>query len=244
MIRVHRYQTNAENVAIDNVLLSNLKWPIEYLYIALQPQFNISSSNTNQWRDWDRFTLLTDQNRFALAKSYSETMIDDTVAFNAASIKHKFNSAQIASNIITYPTSTQTVDTLQLQAHGINIYAQTDSQFFRDYQPWVYGPLTVVTPNDPGAYFMNFCLYPGTYQPSGHINISRAREFYLQFTSSYCSTSNPCNLIVLAKAINFLLVKPPSLTKKVCVKAHASYYCCAHFVEWEQLAPIIATSSN
>ena len=28
---------------------------------------------------------------------------------------------------------------------------------------------------------VNFCLYPHSYQPSGHINVSRAREFYLDY---------------------------------------------------------------
>jgi Large eukaryotic DNA virus major capsid protein len=210
LIRVHRYQTNAENVSTDNFLLSNLKWPIEYMYVALQPQYNVSSANPNQYRDWDRFTSLTDQDRYQLAKGRSEVMIDDTVAFNAVSAKHKTTTSATACGIISYPTSAQTIDTIQLQAHGINIFQQTDSQFFRDYMPYIFGGINVTTPDDPGAYFLNFCLYPGTYQPSGHINISRAREFYIQYTSSYCSTTNPCNLIILAKAINFLLISDGS----------------------------------
>jgi hypothetical protein len=28
---------------------------------------------------------------------------------------------------------------------------------------------------------ITFNLYPGSYQPSGHVNISRAREFYIEF---------------------------------------------------------------
>jgi hypothetical protein len=210
LIRVHRYQTASENVPVDNFLLSNLKWPIEYMYVALQPQFNLSASNPNQHRDWDRFTLLTDNNRYNLAKSQAEVMTDDTVAFNAVSIKHKSAASVMSSGTVSYPTSTQTVDTLQLQAHGINIFQQTNSQFFRDYMPYTFGGVNINTPEDPGAFFMNFCLYPGTYQPSGHINISRAREFYIQYTSAYCSSSNPCNLIILAKAINFLLISDGS----------------------------------
>jgi Large eukaryotic DNA virus major capsid protein len=210
LIRVHRYQSNAENVATDNFLLSNLKWPIEYMYVALQPQYNTSSANPNQYRDWDRFTLLTDQDRYQLAKSRADVMIDDSVAYNAVSAKHKTNTSAVACGIISYPTSTQTIDTIQLQAHGINIFQQTDSQFFRDYMPYIFGGINVTTPEDPGAYFLNFCLYPGTYQPSGHINISRAREFYIQYTSSYCSSTNPCNLIIMAKAINFLLISDGS----------------------------------
>jgi hypothetical protein len=137
-------------------------------------------------------------------------MIDDAVAFNAVSPKHKNNDSVMSSGIVSYPTSTQTVDTLQLQAHGINIFQQTDSQFFRDYMPYTFGGVNINTPEDPGSFFMNFCLYPGTYQPSGHINISRAREFYIQYTSTYCNSSNPCNLIILAKAINFILISDGS----------------------------------
>lgn len=32
--------------------------------------------------------------------------------------------------------------------------------------------------------FINFALFPGVFQPSGHINVSRAREFYIHVYSS------------------------------------------------------------
>lgn len=53
-------------------------------------------------------------------------------------------------------------------------------------------------------------MYPGTYQPSGHLNVSRAREFYFNFSSSYCDSSHVCDLLVLAIAINFLLISDGS----------------------------------
>ena len=57
---------------------------------------------------------------------------------------------------------------------------------------------------------INFNLYPGTYQPSGHINVSRAREFYIAYTSSVISTSLVGTLVVVAAAINFLLISDGS----------------------------------
>lgn len=48
----------------------------------------------------------------------------------------------------------------------------------------VFGEHTIITPADDGALFINFALYPGVYQPSGYINISRAREFYIHLYSS------------------------------------------------------------
>ena len=66
------------------------------------------------------------------------------------------------------------------------------------------------TPDDRGWYQINFNFNPGDHDPSGHINLSTAREFYINFTSrteNSISTSNPVEMIVLADAINFLLVK-------------------------------------
>jgi hypothetical protein len=48
----------------------------------------------------------------------------------------------------------------------------------------VFGEHTLVTPSDDGALLINFALYPLVYQPSGSLNISRAREFYIRLYSS------------------------------------------------------------
>lgn len=68
------------------------------------------------------------------------------------------------------------------------------------------------TPEDLGALMINFCLYPGTYQPSGHINVSRAREFYLEYTSdpAVINSTSDGVLVVLASALNFLLISDGS----------------------------------
>jgi hypothetical protein len=210
LIRVYRYQTNRTQVATDNVLLAQLKWPIETMFVGMRPAFNISATNTNQYRDWHRLTLLTDQSFYNSAIANSDVMIDDTIAFNAASIKHKHASSQEAIERISYPVYQETIDTLQLQAHGINIFNTFAAQFFRDYASYTFGGTNINTPDDLGALMLNFCLFPGTYQPSGHINVSRAREFYLQYISSYVGSATPADLIVMAIAINFLLISDGS----------------------------------
>jgi hypothetical protein len=210
LIRVYRFQSNREAVATDNVLLSQLKWPIETMFIGLRPVQNISSSNIFQWRDWHNLNLLTEQIIQQSATATAEVVIDDTVPFNAGTGKTKVANSSQAFNHINYPQPTQVIQTLQLQAHGINIYQQYAFNFYRDYQSYIYGGVNIITPQDTGAMMMNFCLYPGTYQPSGHINVSRAREFYLQFTSTYCGSGTQCDLLVLAIALNFLLISDGS----------------------------------
>ena len=48
---------------------------------------------------------------------------------------------------------------------------------------------------------------PWEHRPAGYINLSRAREFYLKFTSTFINNDNKVDVIVLSDAINFLLVK-------------------------------------
>jgi hypothetical protein len=110
----------------------------------------------------------------------------------------------------TFTESQKTVDTLKVTAHGISIFAETSETFFTAYKPWQYGGHNIVTPEDDGAHMINFCLYPGTYQPSGHVNISRAREFFVEHTSSVASSSSPVDMLYLGVAVNFLLISDGS----------------------------------
>jgi hypothetical protein len=210
LIRVHRFQTNRVTVSTENLLLAQLKWPVESMFVGLRPASNVSDSNVNQYRDWHRLTLLTDNVIDSTSRSKTDVMVDDTVAYNAVSAKHKTAHSQHFVERVTFPTRTETVDTLQIQAHGINIFNAFKAQFFRDYITYTFGGANIITPEDPGAMMVNFCLYPGTYQPSGHINVSRAREFYMQYTSSVCSNTQPCDMLTLASAINFLLISDGS----------------------------------
>lgn len=122
-----------------------------------------------------------------------------------------------------------TMNSVSILAHGIKIYDNFDTKFFNAYTSYHYGGPNINTPQDSGLVFIPFCLYPGTYQPSGHINVSRAREFYLNYESSVIGTTpasgtpyfppsgstltnQPINgtLVVVASAINFLLISDGS----------------------------------
>ena len=52
----------------------------------------------------------------------------------------------------------------------------------------------LVAPRDTGSCLINFALEPGQLQPSGHINVSRAREFYFSIASDVISSSVPGRL--------------------------------------------------
>jgi hypothetical protein len=112
---------------------------------------------------------------------------------------------------------TSNIVDLAVSAHGVDIYGKYPAQFYNSYIPYNYGGPNIKVPEDQGAMLVTFCLYPGTYQPSGHINVSRAREFYLHISfhntaanGPVISASNQASVVVVASAINFLLISDGS----------------------------------
>lgn len=63
------------------------------------------------------------------------------------------------------------VDTDTLREYFEKNNMETFAKYLRNM---ISGPDFVVIP---------FCIYPGEYQPSGHINMERVREFYINYTS-------------------------------------------------------------
>lgn len=215
LVRVHKEHIQRVQAASENILLSSLKYPIETIYAGIRPAYNIAKANPNQYRDWHRLTLMRDNVLDLTSEAQGDVMIDDTVAFNdplsgSNPYKHKKFSSQQVSERLVYPTEIETVKTLKLSAHEIEVYKEMQAAFYRDYITYNFGKQDITTPSDRGVLMINFCLMPGTYQPSGHINISRSREFYLHYTSDYIDSDHPGDLLVLASAINFLLVSDGS----------------------------------
>lgn len=210
LIRVFRYQTQRCNQeGSDEKLLSNLKWPIEYMFVGLRPVWNIKdatvsggvvSGNQNVWRDWHRMTRLVDA-------SCDEAEVSEAPSEAAVS-----SSGSVIGKVIPdkYYLPVPTIDTLSLTSHGIVIFDGFADTFFNSYMPNHYGGSALNTPDDSGAMLVNLALNPRSYQPSGHLNISRARETYLKFTTSYVSAKTPADLIAVAVAINFLLISDGS----------------------------------
>lgn len=109
-------------------------------------------------------------------------------------------------SVMSYKTEAGAFDTIGIEAHGVELYKKYPSKFYNAYTSWHFGGDKVQTPVDSGKYMIPFNLYPGTYQPSGHINVSRSREFYLNYTSSLIDINNQVEMMVIAVAINFLLI--------------------------------------
>lgn len=261
LIRVHRKQVSRQDKDNDSILLNNLKWPTECLFVALRPTANAAS--LQWWHHFDKCANSTTAVAGVQGSQVDATAVTEVAAIKAAadvagtaqaqvdaySALAKTTSAaqnlfgvagaaaaatgatsttvytavQTASNYYTAPTvdgseaqmdyitCTPTIDRLSITAHGIDLYKEMPGSFFHSYTPYTLGGAQIMAPEDSGAHMVSFALYPGSHQPSGHINLSRAREFYFKYWSEGAvSTSADADLIVVASAINFLLISDGS----------------------------------
>lgn len=287
LIRVHRLQTTRVDKDNANILLNNMKWPIESMFIAIKPVANttdVAFPDNKALQTWHRFSKVVDdvKNVDGVAScrvdAVAQAEVDAILAvgdvggtaqaqvdayaaivfggpppapvFNhsqtaasaalfslataeatvtGATSTTVYNAVQAANQVINagvyhvHPVKagecaqvevrkhTPTINRLSITAHGIDIYKEMPGTFFHSYTPYTFGGHNLSTPDDPGAMMITFCLYPGSYQPSGHVNVSRAREFYLQYWSEGAvSSDEPADLVIVASAINFLLISDGS----------------------------------
>ena len=209
LIRVHRQQTIATSLNNQEILLQNLKWPIETLFVGMRPQSNTDVTNENQLSLWHRFsrnvaTPFTMPNVLGQADSAVPVYADvaaadvDPVGLPAGQVEVSNLSAVSATAWV----QTQTLDSITINAHGIPLYNDFPAAFFNCYTPLTFGGHNICTPEDESVFMIPFNLYPGTYQPSGHINVSRAREFYIRFTSSVVGSLEvpTADLVIVAAA--------------------------------------------
>lgn len=205
LIRVHKYQQTTVQKETDSILLNQLKWPVETMFIGIRPRFNVSAANPNQYKDWHRLTAFNEEVINVPAKSSTKALVaadaaTEGIVVESQSVVERLNVSKVVP----------TIDTLKLTAHGITLFDAYKSAFYRDYLPYHYGAQSLIVPEDEGALMLPFCIYPGTYQPSGHLNVSRTRELYLDYKSSYIGSNTPGELHVQCDAINFLLISDGS----------------------------------
>ena len=282
LIRVHRQQLyNAASTSAE-VLLQQLKWPIEYLFVGMKVKdYHAGSTDPLKRQHLDKWhTFHSRSDRSVTTQGHEVMKVSNlfdagtgTVSIDTAGILTGLTTDTLVETLavndvlringhlyyvtvvngnetagsaattiqtttevtsgavtggtgldvvaatadvqkITYQglgiTSQQcaiTMDTITIKAHGIPIYDNFPSEFFNCYTSYHYGGPNLNTPEDCGAYFIPFCLYPGSYQPSGHINVSRAREFYINWDSSVITSGNEGTLVVIASAINDICLK-------------------------------------
>jgi hypothetical protein len=193
LIRVHRRQVNQLQSSMDAFLMDQLKFPAEYLLLGFRSRALAS--------DFDRWWLMgAPRARTNATRLQAPAMIwNATLGIN-----------QLVSREATEVTSLESpLDTLGVTAHGIEIFPLMPGGFYNAYMPLRYGDSgTVVSPTDPCAFLVNFCLYPGRYNPSGYYNLSAGREMYVNYVLKSANAdfaSGSLEMVTSMSALNFLV---------------------------------------
>jgi hypothetical protein len=194
LIRVHRQDNVTALGGSEELRLDQLKFPTETLYFGLRPDINLTGAEN--MTDWHRYHFVTDV--FPVFP----------VAIPNPGIPPPTHILAFSTAI--YKRATPTIDTAAFETHGIELYRVTPAQFYNSYIPYTFGGPHVSSPDDIGMYMATFNLYPGSYQPSGHVNLSRTREFFMRYTSTVITPLIPATMIVIGIAINFLLISDGS----------------------------------
>jgi hypothetical protein len=197
LIRVHRQHTQNLNKSSDSILLQQLKWPVESIIFGFRPQANTDANSSH----------LTDQGTQVSAAS---GLMDDWHRFAQVTTTTTAAVMGADGSKLTVRDVQPHITTLNLTAHAVDLFGVYPAKFFNSYIPLQFGGHNVTAPTDPGVYMYSFALHPFQYQPSGHFNASRARELYLNYTSSLISSDSTATFVLEAQTINFLLVSEGS----------------------------------
>jgi hypothetical protein len=67
-----------------------------------------------------------------------------------------------------------------------------------------------VSPSDTSSFLVNFCLYPGKFNPSGYYNLSAGREMYINYSLKPAAADiegGDAEMVISMSALNFLIRK-------------------------------------
>lgn len=201
LIRVHRQQNTRLTAANTETLMSQLKWPIETIYGGVRPVTNLNAAN--RATQWHKMGAVTEEQSDIFNVSYT-----DPTDLNDATLQ-----VREARDSMKYELINAVFDTVKVEAHGNTLISEVNRRFLNAYIPFQFGGPNIITPKDEGVFMINFALYPGAYQPSGYLNISRAREFYISIndeSGNGITANSPADLLVMAVAINFILISDGS----------------------------------
>ena len=191
IFRIHKRQEKLLDINTGSILLNELKFPVETLFIAFRPNSNLSN-----FEYWYQNSIITKTlvAMPCMINVVANAPADPDLAWNE-SVWYQRDPSLISLGVDT--------------AGGIQIYETTPVGFYNSYTSWRFGD-TWNTPSDLGWHLINFNLKPGQKQPSGHINASRQRELYLLYNAVAASNSNPLRMIIVSRIINILLIKDGS----------------------------------
>lgn len=202
LIRVHRRQVNQIQNHTDSFLLDQLKFPAEYLMVGVRDRANL--------RDFDQWWLMGTPS----LRPPTSALVVPAMIWN--------EQLELCQLVCREATETSTLEpvtgSVGVTAHGIELVPMLPNVFHNAYMPIRYSKNSlVVSPLDQGELLVNFCLYPGKFNPSGYYNLSAGRELYLNYElrSAFADVvPGQFEMTISMSALNFLIRKGDNVQLK------------------------------
>lgn len=238
LIRVHVWHTVGINTASQSLQLNNFKYPVEYFWFGIMLASNRTApaggytptQRDNRCEFWCKFTSPVRRLLWGATTKVQQLVYVTATSTPYASnvyLNGVFADSGITSNIGVKVASgsasflleeTGNVTTFGVQVYAVDMFRSTASTFFSDYLPFQYGGQNIRSNDDAGIMFVNFTLTPGSEQPGSYINTSRAREFFVNYTSPTVGSVNSAGATIAGtayaqgSAMNFILQTEGSVT--------------------------------
>jgi hypothetical protein len=137
LIRVHKYQEIILNQHFGDVLLNELKYPIETLYATFRPTINMDGDD--KLDTWN------------LNSKLDKTLIQTPVMYDTTGN----GDYTFGYNDMIYYKESPVVNRLEVKADGITIFDDISALFYNSYIPYQYGLQTSI-PEDASTYMFSF----------------------------------------------------------------------------------------
>jgi len=131
-----------------------------------------------------------------------KTIIDTTTTF-------EIYRSSIAINRVTFYKEDPVIQSMGISSAGIDLFSDNLESFYSNYIPSKFS--NVNNPNDIGNYIVPFCAKLGEHNPSGSFNIMpNFTQLSIKFKTKAITSDYPVDLLVMSRAINFLLIDSKS----------------------------------
>lgn len=188
LIRVHKQQEFILDAPHKSLLLNQLKYPLEYMYAGVQPLSNTTNlaKSFNEWDIYDK--------RVIQEVSIPATIINPMT----------WPVLQLVTRTGTFYNRVPCITDFSIIAQTTRLYRDVPIDFFNRYTAWSYEDMT--TQIDNSAYFIPFSLFTDRFQPSGYLQLSKVREFRIEYDGSDITKLDKYIMYISGIAINFLSV--------------------------------------
>jgi hypothetical protein len=180
IVRIHQHFTKQLTNSFGNIWMNDFKFPVETIYFGFRPKANLTNSQL-----WHRMS------------AQSLYQVEEAVVTSVGT------PHTITTNYGKFYMETNTIDEVGFDSNGVSIYPRMKPEFWSNATHFKSGNKDLVSSDDPGWFVVGFNNSAGS-QPSGHINLSQGREFYINYKSSYISNTNVTTLLAFAQAIGFM----------------------------------------